>query len=71
MLYDSQGKLLFSGGITSGRGQGGDNAGRAAIVSLLTENEAKQKATPVFGCPLFSENKDCRMGKEFGSANYK
>lgn len=71
MLYDSQGQLLFSGGITSARGHAGDNAGRAAIVSLLTSNEAAQQKTPVFGCPLFAQNKECPMGKELGSASDK
>ena len=31
LLYDSAGRLAFSGGITSGRGHSGDNAGRSAI----------------------------------------
>jgi hypothetical protein len=71
LLYDAQGKLLFSGGITSARGHAGDNVGRTAIVSLLTAAEAaeaEQKETPVFGCPLFARSKECRMGKEAGSA---
>jgi hypothetical protein len=63
MLYDAGGRLLFSGGITSARGHEGDNAGRTAIVSLLTTNEAEQKETPVFGCPLFAQT-ECPMGKE-------
>jgi hypothetical protein len=63
MLYDTVGKLLFSGGITSARGHAGDNAGRAAIVSLLATNEAAQRETPVFGCPLFAQT-ECSVGKE-------
>lgn len=65
VLYDSDGKLLFSGGITGARGHAGDNAGRTAIVSLLITNESEQKETPVFGCPLFART-DCPMGKEVG-----
>ncbi|HEX3560771.1 MAG TPA: hypothetical protein VHU19_16330 [Pyrinomonadaceae bacterium] len=65
LLYDTQGKLLFSGGITSARGHAGDNAGRSALVSLLTTDESGQKETPVFGCPLFARN-ECPMGKEVG-----
>ena len=71
MLYDPAGKLLFSGGITSARGHAGDNAGRSAVVSLLTTDEtdeAEQKETPVFGCPLFARGAECRVGKEAGSA---
>lgn len=65
VLYDASGRLLFSGGITSARGHAGDNAGRAAIVSLLTSGEAEERGTPVFGCPLFAQN-ECPMGKEVG-----
>ena len=70
MLYDAEGKLLFSGGITRARGHEGDNAGRAAIVSLLTTDEAGQTGTPVFGCPLFAEGTECLTGKEVGHAQH-
>jgi hypothetical protein len=63
MLYDKNGNLLFSGGITDGRGHEGDNAGRSAIVSLLTTSEADYKETPVFGCALFAQG-ECQTGKE-------
>lgn len=52
LLYDASGKLLFQGGITGGRGHEGDNAGRAACLSLLTSGHASQNHTPVFGCAL-------------------
>ena len=65
MLYDAQGRLMFRGGITSARGHAGDNAGRTAIVSLLTEGEVGQKETAVFGCPLFAQT-ECQAGKEVG-----
>ena len=64
MLYDKEGRLLFSGGMTGARGHEGDNAGRTAIVSLLTTNEALQSETPVFGCPIFAPGDECRMRKE-------
>ena len=53
MLYDVQGRLVFSGGMTDSRGHSGDNAGRSAILSLLTTGTAINKEAPVFGCPLF------------------
>lgn len=65
VLYDAKGNLLFSGGITSARGHAGDNAGRTAIVSLLTSEDAEERDTPVFGCPLFART-ECTMGKEVG-----
>jgi len=68
-LYDRAGRLLFSGGITSARGHAGDNAGRAAIVSLLNTDEAGLGETPVFGCPLFAGGDECQFGKEVGHAS--
>lgn len=58
ILYDAQGVLLFSGGITGSRGHSGDNAGRSAIVSLLNHERAEREEAFVFGCPLFEDS--CR-----------
>ncbi len=58
-LYNTEGELLFSGGITGSRGHSGDNAGRSAIVSLLNAGEAEQAETFVFGCPLFRSDPEC------------
>jgi hypothetical protein len=56
LLYDPQGRLVFSGGITAARGHSGDNAGRDAIVALLRGDTAGIAALPartkVFGCRL-------------------
>jgi len=60
VLYDAEGCLLFSGGITIARGHAGDNVGRSAIVSLVNSRVAEQTETPVFGCPLFDDKSDCR-----------
>ena len=57
VLYDAQGKLIFSGGITASRGHSGDNAGQSAIVSLLNAGTAKRDRTLVFGCSLFTPAK--------------
>jgi hypothetical protein len=56
-LYDSQGLLQFSGGITSARGHAGDSAGRTALLSLLDRQETSAPRTNVFGCPLFASTK--------------
>lgn len=60
LLYDSDGVLMFSGGITGSRGHSGDNAGESAIVSLLTTGEAELAETFAFGCPLFSTDSECQ-----------
>ena len=57
LLYDAQGTLLFSGGITGARGHAGDNAGRASLVALLNRVPGAHSATDVFGCSLFASAK--------------
>jgi hypothetical protein len=62
LLYDAEGQLLFSGGITASRGHSGDNVGRSAIISLLTEGKAEQKETFTFGCSLYDATSECGEG---------
>jgi hypothetical protein len=69
ILYDPAGRLQFSGGITGSRGHSGDNAGRSAIVSLVSAGVATRAETLVFGCPLFDKNSECR-GLEHESDEY-
>jgi hypothetical protein len=64
VLYDAEGKLQFSGGITSSRGHSGDNAGRSAIVELVTSGRAEQKQTPVYGCYLHGPEIRAEKGDE-------
>jgi hypothetical protein len=51
-LYDPPGDLRFSGGITSGRGQAGDNVGRAAVIGHVLGTGQVPVRADVFGCPL-------------------
>jgi hypothetical protein len=69
LLFDAEGRLLFSGGITGSRGHSGDNAGRSAIVSLVNAGVAERTETFVFGCPLFNANSECQ-GTSHESDNY-
>lgn len=52
MLYDENGKLVFHGGITEGRGHAGDNTGENAIVDFVNQGTLDVPHTPVFGCPI-------------------
>jgi hypothetical protein len=52
LLFDRDGRLLFSGGITQSRGHAGENAGERAIVALVNNRAAERVATFVFGCSL-------------------
>lgn len=51
-LYDVEGRLRFSGGLTAARGHAGDNDGVDAVVALLTTGTAPIAETSVFGCLL-------------------
>lgn len=53
-IYDRDGQLRFSGGITAARGHWGDNAGVLEVEQLLRGDRSRRASTPVFGCPLFS-----------------
>jgi hypothetical protein len=59
VLYNSGGKLLFSGGITAGRGHVGDNEGADAVASLLAGQKTIVRQTPVYGCALHNERRTC------------
>ena len=52
LLYDSGGRLLFTGGITDSRGHAGDNAGESAIVALINSQSPATRSASVFGCVL-------------------
>lgn len=57
-LYDKNGNLAFSGGITPERGHMGDSDGRNAILSLVATHFSEVggkmpvTSTPVFGCSI-------------------
>ena len=58
LLYDADGRQLYSGGVTGSRGHVGDNAGHDRLSQLLDASQPLERAlsTPVFGCSFFHEN---------------
>jgi len=52
VVYDEEGRLMFSGGITPSRGHPGENAGRSRIVSLVSGRPVDRRISQVFGCAL-------------------
>lgn len=56
-LFSTDGRLLFSGGITASRGHAGDNAGESAIVALVNNQTPARTQTLVFGCALANTEK--------------
>ena len=55
VLYDENGELVFTGGITGSRGHFGDNVGKTAVVSFGNGKKLSVNTTPVFGCSLFDD----------------
>ena len=51
-VFDRQGRLSYSGGITRARGQAGANPGRSAVEAILRGQSPLSRSGPVFGCPL-------------------
>lgn len=60
-VYDMNGQMLFSGGVTSARGHAGDNGGSDAIIGILSGRSTDFAHTPVYGCPLFSQGASCEI----------
>jgi hypothetical protein len=54
VLYDAEGRLRFSGGITNARGHAGDSEGRRAVLALVLHGDSNRSQAPVFGCSLDS-----------------
>lgn len=52
LLYRSDGGLLFSGGITPGRGHAGPNLGEANLLQAIEAETATVTSGPVFGCAM-------------------
>jgi hypothetical protein len=57
LVYDEDGRLAFSGGVTAARAHPGDNPGRQALVALFNRASPVQRDTKVFGCSLFSDDR--------------
>jgi hypothetical protein len=52
LLFSRDRRLLFSGGITAGRGHLGESAGLAAALRQIESGSGKLETAPVFGCSL-------------------
>lgn len=52
LLYDRDGRLLFSGGLTNSRGHEGASLGKAHLLSALEAQDMAPRTAAVFGCKL-------------------
>jgi hypothetical protein len=62
LVFDRNGTLVFSGGITATRGHAGDNAGENAVLAALRQQTPVRERTAVFGCSL-AQRIACREGE--------
>lgn len=54
MVYNADGELVYSGGLTAARGQIGDNQAARALISSLNRHTAGPSKALVFGCSLLN-----------------
>lgn len=64
LLFDEQGHLTFSGGITGSRGHAGPNSGADMLLQSINQHRTAGHESPTFGCPLFHDNLNCRESKK-------
>lgn len=57
VLYDREGLLRFSGGITCGRGHEGENPGSNALQAAFNRPGKSAGNFPVYGCPIHSRER--------------
>lgn len=64
LLYNSEGHLVFNGGITPERGHMGDSVGRSAILRFLSKGDSVAVSSPVFGCSLVNPARAVTEGEK-------
>jgi hypothetical protein len=77
VVYDGDNRLVFSGGITRGRGHAGDNVGSRSIAEFLGGRPVSTSVCAVYGCPLFASpggdrcsTRDTQNGWAVGSGQW-
>lgn len=58
VLFNADGKRIFSGGITRSRGVAGVSVGRSAVLDLILRGTASENSAPVFGCSLVGDSEN-------------
>lgn len=63
LLFDRQGALRFSGGLTPSRGHEGNSLGKIAIHQLIEGDSSPLTQSAVYGCPLDDPSTAARVTK--------
>jgi len=58
LLYSSDGRRVFRGGITPARGHEGENPGRSSVIRYVLEGNIGCEKTNVFGCPILDQSSE-------------
>jgi len=64
VLYDAEGRLEYSGGITGERGHSGDNLGEDAVIEGIKGQKSPVDKMPVLGCSLYGGKSACLARSE-------
>jgi len=62
VVTDPDGRVVFRGGLSRGRGLAGDNSGRRAVAAWLAGDPHAPGSAPVFGCRLTTDDEGCERG---------
>lgn len=55
-LYGPDGRLVYTGGITDGRGHSGDNPGKLAVIAAMRGRVVETAREAVYGCEIHGPN---------------
>lgn len=69
-LYDRNGSLVYSGGLTASRGHEGDNLGSQRIRDFILKGKDVDKKFLVFGCSLFHNGESLKHERSIGSLSH-
>lgn len=62
LIFKGDGTRIYSGGLTTARGQSADGQTAAVICGLIDNSLPAPAELPVFGCPLYDPSAQCIRG---------
>ena len=62
LVFRGDGTRVYTGGLTTARGQSADGQAAAAICKLIDKDLPARTGLPVFGCPLYDASTQCAGG---------
>lgn len=59
-VFDPEGRLRFSGGLTRARGIAEPSSGNESLIAVVSGRRPEASSCPTFGCPLSADRKEGR-----------